>query len=194
MASIVIVPYRPEWPGEFAPAGAALRRCLGERALAIHHIGSTSVPGLAAKDVIDVQVSVESLDLDHEMRAAFEEAGFPIREGAPTRDHLPVGAVDRPGDWAKTLATQGRGERRVYVHIRVAGRPNQRYPLVFRDYLRTEPTASAIYSSIKTELAARHPEDIDAYYAIKDPVCDLIVAAAERWAQEQSWSVPPSDA
>jgi GrpB-like predicted nucleotidyltransferase (UPF0157 family) len=194
MVSIEIVPYRPDWPREFELIGAALRRGLGDRALAIHHIGSTSVPGLAAKDVIDVQVSLDSLDLDQEIRRAFGQAGFPVRPDAPPRDHLPLGTADRPGDWSKTMAGQRPGERRVHIHIRVAGRPNQRYPLLFGDYLRADPTARATCALIKTERAARHAEDIDAYYAVKDPVCDLIVAAAESWAHQQTWRVPPSDA
>jgi GrpB-like predicted nucleotidyltransferase (UPF0157 family) len=141
MASIEISPYRTDWPNEFARIGGALRRGLGERALAIHHVGSTSVPDLAAKDVIDVQVSLDSLELDQDIRTAFAEAGFPVRTAGPSRDHLPLGAGDLPEDWAKAMAGQRSGERRVHVHIRVAGRPNQRYPLLFRDYLRADPAA-----------------------------------------------------
>ena len=78
-------------------------------------------------------------------------------------------------------------------HLRVAGRANERYPLLFRDYLRANPHASRSYGLIKRELASRFPDDPDAYYAVKDPVCDLIVDAAERWAVVSNWVVPPSD-
>ena len=82
-------------------------------------------------------------------------------------DHLHVGAVDRSGDWAKSMAGQRPGESRVHIHIRVVGRSNQRYPLLFRDFLRAEPAVSGTYCLIKTELAARHGEDVDPYYAVK---------------------------
>jgi GrpB-like predicted nucleotidyltransferase (UPF0157 family) len=194
MAPIEIVPYRPGWPSEFTRIGATLRSCLGKWALAIHHIGSTAVPGLAAKDVIDLQVTVTNLDIDQPVRDAFDEAGFPLRPGDPARDHVPRGAADRPGDWAKAMAGHRPGQRRVHIHIRAVGRPNQRYPLLFRDYLRSAPSASDTYSLIKTELAARHRDDVDAYYAVKDPVCDLIISAAEGWAQRVAWSIPATDA
>lgn len=193
MTAIEIVAYRSSWPAEFVSAGAALRDGLGARALAIHHIGSTSVPGLCAKDVIDVQVSVGDLPMDVELQRGFERVGFPCRDG-PARDHLPLGAPDRPGDWTKAIASQRAGQRRVNVHIRAAGRPNQRYPLLFRDYLRATPAAAASYGLIKVELVALHADDEDAYYAVKDPVCDLIVTAAQSWAERGGWELPPTDA
>jgi predicted acetyltransferase len=68
------------------------------------------------------------------------------------------------------------------VHVRAAGRANQRYALLFRDYLRADLSAALAYQAAKRALAALHPEEIDAYLAVKDPICDLIIAAAERWA------------
>jgi GrpB-like predicted nucleotidyltransferase (UPF0157 family) len=73
------------------------------------------------------------------------------------------------------------------VHIRRHGAPNERYALLFRDYLRTSTGAAGSYALIKQELAARHSDDEDAYYAVKDPVCDLIMDAAERWATATDW-------
>lgn len=194
MALIEIVEYRCSWPEEFAEIGGRLRRSLGRRALRINHIGSTSVPGLAAKDVIDLQVSVASLKMDHEMERAFERAGFPLRPAGPTRDHLPPGVVDRPGDWDKLMAGPSPGRRRVHVHIRVAGAPNETYALLFRDYLRATPASAATYGLIKAALAESHADDVDAYYAVKDPVCDLIMAAAQAWAEKAAWELPESDA
>jgi GrpB-like predicted nucleotidyltransferase (UPF0157 family) len=76
----------------------------------------------------------------------------------------------------------------------VAGRPNQLYALLFRDYLRVNwPTASA-YANVKRELARHHPEDRDAYVLTKDPVCDLITVAAADWAARTSWAPGSSDA
>jgi GrpB-like predicted nucleotidyltransferase (UPF0157 family) len=190
---IEIVPYRPEWAQEFKVMAAALRRELDGMAVRINHIGSTSVPGLAAKDVIDLQVSVRSLEVVEAARDRFEAAGFPLRDEAMT-DHVPVGALDEEGLWSKRMAHERAGERPANVHIRVLGRPNDRYPLLFRDYLRANSSAAGSYALIKRELARLHRGDINAYYAVKDPVCDLVIDAAERWASIEGWLLPGSDA
>jgi GrpB-like predicted nucleotidyltransferase (UPF0157 family) len=70
----------------------------------------------------------------------------------------------------------------------VSGRSNFRYALLFRDYLRHSPSAAAAYAHVKIALARLHPDDVDAYYDVKDPVCDLIIGAAERWAAAVAWS------
>src|SRR4029079_1192646 len=80
-------------------------------------------------------------------------------------------------------------QRPTNVHVRVAGRPNQRYALLFRDYLRVHPAAAAGYADLKRQLAAYHPDDIQAYVNIKDPVCDVIMSAAEEWAARTGWGV-----
>lgn len=69
-----------------------------------------------------------------------------------------------------------------------AGRANWRYALLFRDYLRHSPDTAAAYAQIKVALARLVPDDVDAYYDVKDPVCDLIMDAAESWAARASWS------
>jgi len=192
--AIEIVEYRPAWAEEFAVIGSRLRAALGGRALRVDHIGSTSVPGLAAKDVIDVQVSVASLDLDldEEVRLAFEHLGLSLNAGVAS-DHVPSGARGAMEDWAKRMASEQPGGRRTHVHFRVSGKPNERYPLLFRDYLRASRSAADSYGTIKRALAARHADDVDAYYAVKDPVCDLIVHAAELFAAATGWRLPPSD-
>ena len=67
-------------------------------------------------------------------------------------------------------------------------------PLLFRDYLRAHPVAAGAYAQIKLQLARYGPEDWDHYYDIKDPVCDVIIAAAEDWARATGWAPGPSDA
>ena len=162
-------------------------------AVRINHIGSTSIPGLVAKDILDLQVSVHSLDVVEDARDRFAAADFPLRDEAMT-DHVPVGAPEGEGLWSKRMARERAGQRPANVHIRVGGRPNERYPLLFRDYLRANSAAVGSYGLIKRELARLHPGDIDAYYAIKDPVCDLIIDAAERWASIEGWQLPASEA
>jgi GrpB-like predicted nucleotidyltransferase (UPF0157 family) len=79
------------------------------------------------------------------------------------------------------------------VHVRVAGRPNQRYALLCRDFFRAHPTAAEAYASFKQRLAAQGMES-GAYVDIKDPVFDLIMHAAESWAARIGWQPAPSDA
>ena len=193
MSAIEIIPYQFRWPAEFQSLGATLRQALGPLALRIDHIGSTSVPGLGAKDVIDVQVTVAALSPEESLTAAFAAAGRPLRPGV-LEDHRPAGDL-RPGtNWQKRYCPELPGERRVHVHARAAGTANQRYALLFRDFLRSNLAASGSYDQIKRELARLHPDDADAYYAVKDPICDLIMVAAEVWATSVNWRPIPSDA
>jgi GrpB-like predicted nucleotidyltransferase (UPF0157 family) len=184
MGTLAIVEYDPTWPHQFEELAAGLRRHLGEGAVGIDHIGSTAVPGLAAKDVIDLQVAVASLDDADRLAPAFERAGYvatPYR-----RDHRPAGDGSDPGLWEKRLWQSPPGARRVNAHVRVAGWPNQRYALLFRDYLRAHPAAAAAYARLKLALAERFGDDLGAYTEVKDPACDLIMAAAEDWAAVSS--------
>lgn len=192
IAMIQIVDYRATWPEEFAVIGAALRETLGPVALAIHHIGSTSVPGLEAKDVIDIQVTVERLDAFENL----ESAGFWEKTGI-VGDHCPPGMTMPPQELAKRLFGNDGvafGGRRIHLHVREEGRFNQRYPLLCRDYLRAHPFAAQAYVEIKRQLARYFPGDVDAYYAIKDPVFDVLMEGAREWAERTGWKVPSTDA
>jgi GrpB-like predicted nucleotidyltransferase (UPF0157 family) len=150
-------------------------------ALRIDHIGSTSVPGLGAKDVIDIQITVSALT--PEVRRTLIDAGYQYRPNH-VRDHVPLGEDDDPRLWAKFMFEQPLGQRRSNMHVRIAGNPNQRYALLFRDYLRTHPHSARSVELIKRELVKRHAEDEDTYYDIKDPVYDLIWNAAQDWARQ----------
>lgn len=121
---IAIEPYRAGWAEEFLALGQALRGALGPLALRIDHIGSTAVPQLPAKDIIDIQVTVA--DLVPAVAAALTGRGYV--QSVHTQDHVPPGGSMEPLAWAKWLFKAGEGNRPVNVHIRRAGRPNQRYP------------------------------------------------------------------
>ncbi len=184
---IVIEPYHPTWPAEFETIRADLMHVLGERAVRIDHIGSTSVPGLGAKDVIDIQITVRALTED--VREDLILAGYGFFH-AYNRDHVPRGEPEDPELWQKFLFSQKEGHRRANIHVRVQGNPNQRYPLLFRDYLRAHPNATQTIELIKQQLARYHADDVEAYYDIKDPVYDLIWEAAKEWAAFTEY-VPP---
>ncbi len=181
---ITIVDYNPCWPDEFRALAQPLQVALGALAVRIDHIGSTSVPGLAAKDIIDIQITVCALAPD--LEPALAALGY-VRDVAITTDHRPPQASGPTSDWAKWYFRPPPTLRRMHLHVRVAGRPNQRYPLVFRDYLRAHPLARDAYGLIKRQLARYHSDDVEAYYDIKDPVCDIIWSAAEAWAQASTW-------
>lgn len=186
MRPLTIVPYNPDWPEEFRQISASLRQALGDLALRIDHIGSTAVPGLPAKDVIDVQITVASLEAREPVVEAVTSAGY--RHLAHIdRDHYPPGIEVVPAQWQKMMFNAPEGRRSTNVHVRVEGYPNQRYALLFRDYLRAHPAAADAYAEIKRQLARHAPNNWDAYYDVKDPVCDVIMAGAERWASDTAW-------
>jgi GrpB-like predicted nucleotidyltransferase (UPF0157 family) len=187
---ISIVSYRPEWPEEFKVIGSHMREALGDLAVRIDHIGSTSVPGLDAKDIIDVQITVH--DLDHPIERALKRIGYNRLEGI-WRDHVPPGAPETETEWTKWMFRPSEGQRLANVHVRIAGRLNQRYPLLFRDYLRTHPPMSEAYARVKRALATYHADNVEAYYDVKDPVCDIIMGGAEEWAAAVNWQPGPSD-
>ena len=153
----------------------------------IDHIGSTSVPRLAAKDVIDVQITVDA-------EAALEPVARTLAARAwrwipgIVDDHQVPGLSTSPAEWQKLLLREPEGERRTNVHVRVQGRANQRYALLFRDFLRMHPDAADAYARVKRGLAVLAP-DVDSYADAKDPACDLIYVAAEAWAKDIGWDL-----
>ena len=188
---VIITPYDPRWPLEFGAIGIALRTALGDDALRIDHIGSTSVPGLAAKDRIDVQVAVANFDRFDEIRPRVEALGYQARPFVA--DHEPPGWQGPPGQWEKRHFTSPPQIRATNIHVRILGNANQRYAVLFRDYLRAHPKSAAAYGELKRRLAD-NLRDIDLYPDVKDPACDLIAVAAEDWADVTSWRMGPSDA
>jgi GrpB-like predicted nucleotidyltransferase (UPF0157 family) len=182
---IVICDYSPQWPYEFEEIRARLLEVLGPLALRVDHIGSTSVPGLGAKDVIDVQITVAALTAD--VRERLVAAGYEHCE-AFSHDHVPDGEDPDLALWSKLLFSEPKGQRRANIHVRMGGNPNQRYPLLFRDYLRAHPNSARSIERIKRELAKHHADDVGAYYGVKDPVYDLIWDAAKEWAERTGWT------
>ncbi|MDK4735759.1 GrpB family protein [Rhizobium sp. CNPSo 3490] len=177
---------RQSWIEDFA----ALKRAVMGAAPAgayLHHIGSTAIPGLPAKDIIDLQLTVNDLaDVDAD---AFAEAGFERRP--IVIDHCPP-ELDLAEDDLRKAFYRSKG-RSANLHIREKGRFNQRYSLLCRDFLRAHPIAASAYALIKQRLAQRFPDDVDFYYDIKDPVFDIIMDGANEWAKLIGWSEPPGD-
>ena len=177
---IVVVPYDSGWPQMFAQLGANLRRVLGKTALRIDHIGSTSVVGLAAKPIIDVQISVAAFDPPGEYRMPLESLGYVFR-------------ADNP-DLAKRYFREAPGERRTHIHVRRSGSWGEQFALLFRDYMRTHPERAGLYADLKYRLADAYREDRHGYVDAKGPFIWETMQKADAWSQETGWEPGPSDA
>jgi GrpB-like predicted nucleotidyltransferase (UPF0157 family) len=184
--TLEIVPWDRDWPARAAAELQDLIGSLGSLVVYADHIGSTSVPQMAAKNIIDLQLSVRDLA---EATAAFNVplARRGYRSRPFNRDHLPAGDSGDASLWAKRFwARTDHPDGDINLHVRVVGSPNERLALLFRDWLRARPLAVAAYSRFKTTLAAA-VGDLEAYTEIKDPVVDLVVAAADQWARDVDW-------
>jgi GrpB-like predicted nucleotidyltransferase (UPF0157 family) len=183
----VVVDYRPDWPGQAAAIIATLGGALGPLAVRIEHIGSTSIPGMAAKDLLDLQVSTTDLEA---VEPAFGHplAGLGFTLSPYREDHVPPGAAAEPALWAKRLWTRrDHLDGEVNLHVRAVGSANERLALLFRDWFRAHADAVPAYAGFKRSLAAM-ASDIDDYTDTKDWVVDVVIAAAEPWAAATGWS------
>jgi GrpB-like predicted nucleotidyltransferase (UPF0157 family) len=177
---IAVAAYDPAWPVRFAGLGRELRAGLGAVALRIDHIGSTSVPGLAAKPIIDIQVSVADFEPLAAYRLPLERLGYVYRADNPER--------------TKRYFREPPGRRRTHLHVRRAGSFSEQWALLFRDYLRAHAEAAAEYAAVKRRLALRVRDDRRAYVEAKGPLLWEIIRRADAWAQAQGWRPGPSDA
>lgn len=142
---INIVPYDCSWPTLFDAEAALIDEAMGSLALRIEHVGSTSVPGLAAKPVIDIQVSVASLETLSVHAARLAQLGYThVPFGPPVDSVYPF--FQKPAAWPSTH----------HIHLCLLGSEHERRHLAFRDYLRSHPAVAAEYVEIKRCLAATH--------------------------------------
>lgn len=177
---VVIVPYDPAWPALFRRDAARLRQALGPTALRIDHIGSTAVPDLAAKPVIDIQISVLSFDPLNAYRRPLEALGFVFRADNPDR--------------TKRYFREAPGNRRTHIHVRVHGSWSEQFALLVRDFLRAHPDVAERYAVVKRALARQHAADRHAYTDAKGPFIWQMIHAASDWSQRTGWAPGPSDA
>jgi GrpB-like predicted nucleotidyltransferase (UPF0157 family) len=187
LPALVVAPYDPAWRRRGAALAAELRAALGPLALRVEHIGSTAIPGMAAKPVFDLQVSVNDLET---AATAFDGplAEFGLARWPYEQDHVPAGRADPPHLWAKRLwAKPAPGGERINVHCRLVGSPNERLALLFRDWFVAHPDAVPAYARFKEVLAAT-VGDLEAYTDVKDPVVDLVIIVAEQWAAAAGWT------
>ncbi len=169
---IEIVPYDSAWPERFRSWRDRLAAALGAAAERIEHVGSTAVPGLAAKPVIDIQVSVAEPELEGSYAPMIEGLGVQLR----SRDHLH--RFFRPFSGLP---------REVQVHVCANGSAWERRHLLFRDYLRSNGEAREKYLTAKLEAAQQWRDDRVAYADAKTEVINRIMDQAETWALDTGW-------
>jgi GrpB-like predicted nucleotidyltransferase (UPF0157 family) len=170
---VEIVAYDDAWPDTFARWRAALCRALGPLASHVAHVGSTAVPGLPAKPVVDVQVSVPDQTDESAYVPAVEGLGVQLRSRDDAHRFFRPFA-DRP--------------REVHVHVCTAGGGWERDHLLFRDHLRRDPAARDAYAAAKREAAAVWADDRPAYTEAKGAIIRRLLAEAEEWAARTGWT------
>ena len=182
----------PDWPRQASNLAGRLKAAAPEDILAVDHIGSTAVPGLEAKDVVDLQLAVADLVTADRIAPLLAAAGFPLWPGILMDSPLP-GRPD-PAAWSKRLHGNADPGRPVNLHVRVAGSPGWRFALCFRDWLRAEPAARGEYAAEKRRVAALHASDATTSgYAEgkEDWFRNVGAPGMERWAESSGWQ-PPS--
>jgi GrpB-like predicted nucleotidyltransferase (UPF0157 family) len=158
-APIELVPYDPGWPGLFAREAARIRAALGDRALLVEHVGSTSVPGLAAKPILDIVLTVADSADEPAYVPALQAAGYVLR-------------IREPG-WLEHRMLRGEGPT-VNLHVFSAGCPEVGAMLTFRDRLRSHPADRERYAARKQELARRRWRHVQHYADAKSGVVAAI--------------------
>lgn len=176
-----LVPHDPTWPAQADRLLARLCRTLGDHVLTADHVGSTAVPGLVAKDVVDLQLGVRSLDEldDRAVRDAMQASGFPF-----------VGRLDDNakdgGAWPKLFYGSSDPGRVAHVHVREVGSPGWRWALAFRDWLRADGAAMREYAAEKERLAAAGLTTSE-YTAAKEPWFESVHERVTAWARRSGW-------
>ena len=164
-APVEIVPYDPSWPAGFEEEANILRHALAAwLAGPIEHIGSTAVPGLAAKPVIDIMAGVHTLDASRPAIDAAAALGYAYAPYRPEFEH-----------W---FCKPSFSFRTHHLHIIPVGTTQWLRPIAFRDYLRAHSDIAREYEALKRQLAVQHHLDREAYTQAKHPFIDRITALA----------------
>ncbi len=183
----VLVPADPSWAAAYRRVAARLRTVAGVKALRVDHVGSTAVPGLAAKDVLDVALTVATIADADDLRGALRRAGFPNRPDITADRPKPVDP--EPAHWTKRFHGSADPGRPVNLHLRPAGSAGARYALLFRDWLRAVPAERSAYETVKRGLAAGAPP-MEVYTDAKEPWFDAALSRAQDWAAATGWRLP----
>lgn len=174
MKKVDVVPHDPRWRDSFEAEAKHIAAALGENVVAIHHIGSTSIPDIHAKPIVDVLVEVRDVAELDGRSAAMESLGYQVmgEYGIPGRRYFRKDDRD--------------GVRTHHVHAFAAGSAEATRHLAFRDYLIAHPADARRYGELKRQLAKEHPQSMDAYMDGKDGFIKEMERRAARWRAAQS--------
>ena len=178
-----LVPPDASWPHQAQRVLTRIAAVAGGHAQRVDHIGSTAVPGLLAKDVLDIQVVVADLAVAQLLAADLLDAGLVAREGCwwdIARDGI---------TWDKAMATNADPGRAVNCHIRTVASVAWREALLLRDWLRAHPAGVQEYGELKPRLVTQPWDSIDAYAEATTPFVHDALHRAERWAGRIGWRV-----
>lgn len=165
---IRIVDYDQKWPMLFDTEKARLEAALGDVAVQIEHMGSTSVPGLAAKPIIDIDIYVREIEPMEPYREPLERLGYLFQFDPEFPDlHFFAYPEEKP--------------RQFHVHVAEVESQYKTRDLAVRDFLRAHPDVAADYAELKRSLTAAHPGDRDAYINGKAAFMDELITRALRW-------------
>ncbi|WP_271755006.1 GrpB family protein [Cohnella sp. JJ-181] len=167
---VVIEPYSYNWPIRFNELQTQIVTKIGSDIHRIDHIGSTAVVGLAAKPIIDIQISVKDLVCIEIVSSGLTSLGFRYR---PDNDDL-----------TKKYFREPLGTRRTHIHVRQAGSWSEQFNLLFRDYLRTHEVDRDQYAKIKYELADRFKNQREQYVEAKTAIVWEIMKKANIWSHK----------
>jgi GrpB-like predicted nucleotidyltransferase (UPF0157 family) len=180
---VEVVPHRDEWMAEYDLLADELRDLELAPMGMIEHVGSTSVPGLAAKDVIDVQIRVPTIN-EEAFVARFAEIGF--RRRPEEWNNI---EATRTGPVPKLVFARPAGARHANIHVRTDGSAGARDTVLFRDFLRSQPSMRQAWSDFKVAVVRAVPKiDLASYGQIKQPAWHVLMYAADAWAAKTSWS------
>jgi GrpB-like predicted nucleotidyltransferase (UPF0157 family) len=157
---VQLADYDPAWPGLYEREAVRIRSALGDRVIVLEHIGSTSVPGLAAKPVIDILLVVADPSQEDDYLTALESAGYRL--------------VIREPDWHQHRVLKGP-DTNINLHVHPPDSPEVTKNLRFRDHLRITSTDRELYEQAKRQLAARHWAYIQQYADAKTTVIKEIL-------------------
>ncbi len=187
-ASDCVVEPRPDWEARAERVVARLAAALADADVVteVSHVGSTSVPGLLAKDVIDVQVGVRHLaDVERaDVRAAFVDAGYVFDHGIHSDTPHPEGAD--ASAWLKQFLGGCDPGNHVHVHVREHRSAGWRFAILFRDWLRHEPAERDAYAAEKRRLLGQHATTSE-YVVAKEPWFEGAWHRANAWAERTGW-------
>lgn len=168
-----ITEYDPQWVDRFNEHAKRIKGIMGRVALEIHHIGSTSIPGMVAKPNIDIEVVVPSLEAARRLSKKMTMAGYTSR-----------GDYSKIGEEYFTEDAEN-GERLASIHVFPVGHPDIQTQLDFRDYIRSHEKDRELYKATKWRLYLQYKDNYGAYDSGKQDVIEAIKMRARNWAKSR---------